>query len=814
MKIQIVKLQTMSWKSFFERILLLILFCGLGYRLPAQVDSLLGILEKDYPQEKIYIHYDRPYYNTGETIWFKSYVFAGNLPSLISKTLYAELIDEKGEVLQRKTIPVLGAGAAGDFILPDSMRSSLVYVRAYTPWMLNFDSSFYYLKPIRIIGTQAKTEKIKEPLFSLQFFPEGGDLVEGLESRVAFKATDDQGFPIAIKGEIVDSRQQKITSFSDMHDGMGYFIFQPAAGEKYRAVWKDRKGVIQETALPVPKENGVVLNVINNGNNITYSLIRSETIPADERIFQVVAHQQQATIYLARINMTSKNKVTAPIPSEGLPDGIVHITLFTDNGRALAERIVFVNHNNYYFITDIHTKEKNFSKKGKNSIQVDVGDTLVSNLSVSVTDAGNTTASREEENIFSHILLSSDIKGYIFNPAYYFSGTADSVSEHLDLVMMTHGWRRFKWDDITAGRWPVIKAYPQPYVTVKGQVLGLLQSDLTGKELTIVLQTKKSNTQVLSVPVTPKGEFSIDNLIFYDTAKLYYQFNNDKGRKLTSTASFNFRNSFLILPDKPVSGLLPVLKPVIPDSAAQKKNERLAKLRRDEFFEGQKVKLLEGVEVTSRQKSTAQKMDEQYTSGFFSGGDGYTFITADDPLASSSLSVLDYLQGKVAGLQITSTGAQGGSLSWRGGTPSLFLNEMNSDVSLIQSTQMSDVAMIKVFRPPFFGAMGGGAGGAIAVYTKKGAEANSSVKGLDFISVAGYSATREFYSPDYSSPLADKDKNDYRTTLYWNPYLVFDKQSRRIIIPFFNNDNCKKIRVVIEGINEVGKLTREEKYFE
>jgi hypothetical protein len=88
------------------------------------------------------------------------------------------------------------------------------------------------------------------------------------------------------------------------------------------------------------------------------------------------------------------------------------------------------------------------------------------------------------------------------------------------------------------------------------------------------------------------------------------------------------------------------------------------------------------------------------------------------------------------------------------------------------------------------------------------------VKGLDFISVAGYSATREFYSPDYSSPLADKDKNDYRTTLYWNPYLVFDKQSRRILIPFFNNDNCKKIRVVIEGINEVGKLTREEKYFE
>ena len=139
---------------------------------------------------------------------------------------------------------------------------------------------------------------------------------------------------------------------------------------------------------------------------------------------------------------------------------------------------------------------------------------------------------------------------------------------------------------------------------------------------------------------------------------------------------------------------------------------------------------------------------------------------------------------------------------------------MNTDVSMIQSTSMNDVAMIKVFRPPFFGASGGGAGGAIAVYTKKGAQANSNIQGLNFVAVSGYSPVREFYSPDYSSPTADKNKNDYRTTLYWNPYLVFDKSNRRLLLTFYNNDNCKKIRVVIEGINEEGKLTREEKFFE
>lgn len=800
--------------SFSKCLGLFLFFSGAVLKLAAQQpDTLLSVLETNYPQEKIYVQYDRPYYNPGETIWFKAYLFAANLPSAISKTLYAELIDDKGTVLERKTIPVLGAGAAGDFIIPDSTRSSLVYVRAYTPWMLNFDSSFLYLKPIRIIIPSVAADKTKkDPVLSLQFFPEGGDLVQGLESRVAFKATDDQGFPVTAKGDILDSKGQKITSFSDVHDGMGFFSIRPAAGEKYKAKWKDSKGVTHETPIPAAKETGVVIGVSNIANDITYTLNRTEDIPAEARAFQVIAQMQQQTVYMARINLTVKNMVKAPIPTEGLPDGIMQVTLFTSDGKPIAERIVFINHHNYYFITDIHTTQKDLTKKAKNIIQVDVGDTLVTNLSVSITDAG-TTFAPDEENIYSHILLSSDIKGYVHNPAYYFASKADSLQSNLDLVMMTNGWRRFRWEDVMAQRWPVIKNYPQQFVTVKGSVLGLRETDLVGKDLSIIMQTKKGNNQFLTVPVSRKGEFLISDLLFYDTAKLYYQFNNDKNKTLTSTASFDFRNAFILLPDKPVTGLRPLLKPVLPDSATLRKNQRLTSLRKNDFVEGQQVKELEGVEVKARQKSTQQKMDEEYTSGLFSGGDGYTFILSEDPSANASLSILDYLRGKVAGLQITSTCPQGGQLSWRGGSPSLFLNEMTSDVSMIQSTPMSDVAMIKVFRPPFFGAPGGGSGGAIAIYTKKGERIDHSVKGLNFIAVTGYSPVREFYSPDYSAT-ADKNKNDYRTTLYWNPYLVFDKSNRRVMIPFYNNDSCKKIRVVIEGINEEGKLTREVKFFE
>jgi hypothetical protein len=220
--------------------------------------------------------------------------------------------------------------------------------------------------------------------------------------------------------------------------------------------------------------------------------------------------------------------------------------------------------------------------------------------------------------------------------------------------------------------------------------------------------------------------------------------------------------------------------------------------------------VLQTVVIKAPQKSKKQLMDEQYTSGLFSGGDGYTFITEDDPFANASQTVLTYLQGKVAGLQINVSGPRP-TLSWRGGSPSIFLNESTADIQSVQSIPMSEVAMIKVFRPPFIGAFGGGSGGAIAVYYKKGVSRNNA-KGLDHTTITGYTPVKQFYSPEYPSDQASTDP-DIRTTLYWNPLLLTDKTHRRIYLTFYNNDVTKKFRVIIEGCNEEGKLTRAEKVF-
>jgi hypothetical protein len=775
-------------------------------------DSLLTVSATKYPQEKIYLHFDRSYYNTGETIWFKAYINSNNNPSAISKTLYAELINDYGTVLQRKVMPIVQSSAASNFDLADSNYNSKLYVRAYTQWMLNFDSSLMYLKPLTVINTKPGAKK-NTPVttFTLNLFPEGGDLIENINSRVAFKTNMQDGLPFAVTGTVVDSKGLKISSFASTHNGMGFFSITPLAGEKYKALWKDKNGIQHETFLPDAKKEGLAIRVVKTNNELVYTLNRPDSVDETFKTYTVFAQMHQQTVYAAKINMQRKTQISTAIITDSMPDGIIQITVFNGAQIPVAERIAFVNNNTYFFNTDLHTAEKNITPHGKSVLQVDVGGDFLSNLSIAVTDAALDAPENNKDNIFSGLLLGNDLKGYVYNPAYYFSSDADSVQQHLDLVMMTNGWRRFKWENLLANKWPAIKHQPDNYLTIKGSIFGLSKIQLKNKELTGILKTSaKGSSSFFFMPVNDDGKFNLSGVYFFDTARLMYQINNDKNKLLTSTASFSFENSRGIpapIDEKLLSTLFFNARP---DSNILQKSGKQSALFRSQI-EMQKTKTLTGVTVTAKQKSLKDKLDEQYTSGLFSGGFARVFTTEDDPFAQSAMSILDYLRGKVAGMQISTDGD--GSITRRGSNTDVFLNEMNVDIAMLQSTPMSDVAMIKVFDPPFFGASGGGAGGAVAVYTKKGASTNANVKGLNEVTLYGYSPIKEFYMPDYEKT-NDTDAKDYRSTLYWNPFLLFDSKKRRITIPFFNNDNCKKIRVIIEGMNEYGQLSREEKIFE
>jgi len=232
----------------------------------------------------------------------------------------------------------------------------------------------------------------------------------------------------------------------------------------------------------------------------------------------------------------------------------------------------------------------------------------------------------------------------------------------------------------------------------------------------------------------------------------------------------------------------------------------------NQIAERMKIKTLENVTVKSKTKSAVQLLDEKYASGLFMG-DGYQFDLVNDPMALGAMNIFSYLQGKVAGLQVNTT-SNPPSLQWRGGSPQLYLDEIAADPDFVSSINVNDVAYIKVFRPPFMGGFNG-ANGAIAIYTRKGNDVKSEAgKGLNNNKVYGYTAIKEFYSPNYSSFKEGNEQRDLRTTLYWNPAIMASPQNRQVVLTFYNNDVSNAFHVVIEGMTTDGRLAHLEQIME
>ncbi|WEK37627.1 MAG: hypothetical protein P0Y53_08940 [Candidatus Pseudobacter hemicellulosilyticus] len=786
-------------------------------RAQQKIDSMINVYGENFPQEKVHVHFDKAVYNPGETIWFKAYIFSGFLPSGISKNFYVELIDPAtGRIIQRKTLPVFEATTANYFDLPLSFNLSEVVFRAYTTWMMNFDSSFLYTKTITIVNSKTAVNTAPPAkTVSLGFFPEGGDLVAGLATVVAFKATDAQGYPEKIKGVVKNDKGVKVADFSSVHDGMGRFDLEPVAGATYTAEWTDARGGTGKTNLPAVKDRGGVLQLMGFGDKKSFIVKRSVEASPELTKLYVVAHMHQQVVYKATIDLSSNFMTSGVIPVNNLPSGMLQVTLFDSSWKPLAERVTFIHNDDFVFTPNVVTLGANLKRRAKNIITVEIPDTMRTNLSLAITDAG--VGDEGHENIMSRLLLAGDLKGYIHNSAYYLSSSSDSVQQHTDLVMMTHGWRRFKWDDLAAGKLPKIKYPLENYLGLKGELLGLQPSQIPqNTSVNVFMEAKDSSRQIFSLEIDRNGKFGEDGLIFFDTVKLYYQFN--KNQSLTSRAVVNFNNGSLRVPS--LVNFNPAWKIYNPLDSAALNRARFIAMEGDRIRPEQerKAKMLDAVTVTARARTKVQQMDDKYARGLFSGGDAYSFDLTDDPFAMGARDIFTYLQSRVPGLQISqSGGANGPSLSWRQATPTLYLDEMQVDASMLQGISVNDIAYVKAFRPPFFGAPGGGSGGAIAVYTKRGGDVGKNDSpipgGMEKNRLIGYAAPRQFYSPDYSEP-ALNDVDDVRTTLYWSPYLLMDKNTRKSTIIFYNNDVTRKMKLVLEGYNEEGRLTRVEKILE
>jgi hypothetical protein len=223
----------------------------------------LQLYHKERPQEKLYLHLDKPFYAAGENVWFKAYVVEASLHSLDSQSsvVYVELIDAAKTVFKRQMFYASGGLTFGDFQLPDTLREGNYAIRAYTNYMKNFGEDFFFIKEFPVLNPLRSHPTSGEPYaadsLSLQFFPEGGNLVACGFNRVAFKALSPDGKGFNVEGTIVDENNTVITSFKSQHNGMGVSALQSGTWKEifcthYKTVrckpplsapWPYRKGI-------------------------------------------------------------------------------------------------------------------------------------------------------------------------------------------------------------------------------------------------------------------------------------------------------------------------------------------------------------------------------------------------------------------------------------------------------------------------------------------------------------------------------------------------------------------------------------------
>ncbi|MCW3464089.1 MG2 domain-containing protein [Chitinophaga nivalis] len=767
-----------------------------------------------FPVEKVYLHLDKDYYAAGETIWFKGYITLQGGPAIQATNLYVELLDKNNNVVQKKILAISNAGAPGNIELPETQKPGVYQLRAYTAWMLNFDPAFSYSRSIEIFDPAKKAAPVADttaPDFAIQFFPEGGNLIAGQANQVAFKAIDNNGYPIEVTGVVKNGKGANSGTIKSIHDGMGVFEITPAnAQDSYQAVVKSSKGQTKTVALPAAQLTGASLKIFNKGSRIFYQAVPANASDTALNELVVVAQMGQQLVYKALLDI-SEGRISGFIPADKLPSGILQVTLFAKNGLPLSERLTFVHRNDLMQI-DVLESDTHKEPRKKNTFVLRLPDTLQTSISVAVTDADAVPVDKNVNSIVSTFLLTSDIKGYVYNPAWYFRNDSAATLQALDLVMMTNGWRRFSWEKIVNDEFPTVKFPYEQGLLMKGTATMPNGRLMQGGKLDMIIKLPAdSSSMFASAPINEKGEFSLANMVFPDTAYIYYQ-GNDLVRKGIDV-NVRIDNHFF---ERPTQVKLPYplrIPPAVDNNALKLFLANAAEGNKVNRAVNNKTVYLKEVNVNAKKAAPEETTEKRYTSGMFAGGDGYTFdLTKEVPTA---FNIFQYLQSKVAGLQITGD-MNNPSLSWRGGKPGLYLNEMQSDVSMLSNLSIQDIALIKVFRPPFLGGFGG-ANGAIAVYTKKGGDnaqtPDPSIRGFKLYKKAGYSVVKQFYSPDYSVKKEVHALPDKRLTLYWSPNVAVDTLTHTATVEFYNNDFTKRFRLVVEGIGDDGSVGRFEQEY-
>ena len=794
------------------------LFCFLWIVLSI---SFLHAQEQKAIPEKVYLHTDRTIYFIDEDLWYKAYNVNAYNNSLYdnSNILYVELVAPDSKIVARnKTNLEVGLGN-GDFRLKDSLgvKPGHYQLRAYTNWNRNFGEDFVFKKDIEIINVfeeNARLNKAKKSqntdaivkalttgvqnTTKVDFFPEGGSLLENVASVVGFKAVDVNGNPIEVKGDVFDSNNELVTSFASPHDGMGKFQFIPTEGKDYYAKVKTATGAEFRVAIPKAAKNGYLLSfrVFKGKNIITINTNPATLLQSPNKTLSVVC-KAKGVSYLETTHLLTETSFSFELPKDKAPDGISQITLFDSNSKPQSERLVYIE-NEQDLEVQLTTDKSSYTPAEKTTINVTskskTGVAKSASFSVSVTDMNGEIEDKDfGTNICSYYLMESDIRGKVHNPAYYFDPSNLKRLEHLDNLLLTQGWRDFLWKT-TLQLKNSTNFIAEKGISISGNVKQLFgEKPLIDTKMTLALMNNK-HFNVFYANTDIAGRFKFENLMFSGKTTMFLNTRNGKGKFRGEIVMDLIEN-----PSLPVSFKMEQFD-------LSETTRRITKNVFNKYvaFGVDPENILEEVTITSKSKSNGVGNYGNY--GFADN----TYVADAD--AATFTSIYELIGQKVPGVDVFGTSIRFMRFEKE---PLIIIDGILDTTGLIANIQPSDVTRIDAVKGSqatlFWGAddsMPGpnGLNGILAIYTNGNTGNQIKKQGTSSINqkIEGFQTARIFYSPNPEKPNAELDnKLDVRNTLYWNPFVHPDKTGNTSV-SYYNSIVETKVKVALEGITGTG----------
>ena len=788
--------------------------------------SSLESFHVNYPQEKIYVFHDKPYYVLGEDLWFS--VFACHAVDHTNITpsglVYVDLLSPAGEVLATRYIQMNKGMGDGDFKLDPNWKEDGDYViRAYSNYQRNFDASFIFEKSIaiynsyqEIVNEQRQNTRPTSRRLRVQFFPEGGDLVQGISCRVAVKATGEDLSGTAVKGKIWDQDQNLVTLFVTNDRGFGVFSLKPQEGRRYWAEILEHEGQ-PPIVLPNAKPAGHQLKIVNNNPDTLLIQARS-TLPEGLQDAFVIAHLRGQIIAATRF--TSPDNQVLVLPKAEIPSGILHITLFEKGGLPIAERLTFIHHAVRSSQVSIALKQDVYKKR--EMVDLDLiwqssQEGATSLASVTVFDQITTNRAANQSDIRSYTWLESDVRGPVEDAAYYFEKNDKKRQKALDLLLMTQGWRRFAWEKICDLEPFKLAHLPENGFTIKGQTTRFL-NEKKGTTADLFLSAVGQQFEMLHTQSNADGQFLFTDLRIQDTTAFVLQANRDKDKsgkkkkKREELAPTDKNPVNIALADRSLPKFIPseLTQPSRPSQSALQ--EFLAQSRYNQIVDQAYANLwtIDLEEIVVREERVIDDIAIHQPTMLYREPDQRLMMDSL-PFAAGRTNIFDVINGKFAGVEIIGTypektarirGINSIELST---TATILLDGAPVSEITANTIPVDRIAFVDVIKSYSKTAIYGRSNGVIAIYTKaaRGGQTSwESKTGTLNLEHPGYYRAREFYMPELSGPNAP-DKPDYRSTLFWSPQVSLSPEGNSI--QFRTADRSSFYQVRLEGLTSTGE---------